>query len=138
MKIVHEEWHKELLVLVKAKYFDDYSIKVDGEWHKGRVVLKCEIYNRVGDVVREFDDGLGMWSSGGKFSITFKRKYNRQGFLKLKRIVSIEHISDEYDRVLPLFIEESLEIAEGYVEKEYRNKNNKLVTDGLPDSLKGL
>lgn len=136
-KIIHGETYKGLHIVLSAKYSNTRSIKVNGKLHAGKVILYCEIFDGESSVA-SVDSLFGCIHEYSPHRIGYDRKYERYGFLKLKRKEHLVHISDEYDRVYPLFLDYCRAKAGAIVKRMNRDKDAQEITDGLPDSLKIL
>lgn len=140
MKLVHEEEYKGLKIVIRATFEDKMGVRLnsDSKWHMGAVYLYGEIKEGHAKIVKTFDTQHDYDIGYDDYQITYKRVYKRTGILKLKKEYHIIHIKDEYEKVLPLFVERMKVVADDYRDEENRKKRNKETTDGLPDSLSGL
>lgn len=140
MKVVHEEVYREVKISVRALFKDDRGIRInsESEWLMGSVYLCSEIKDDKGKSLKVFDTQHDYDIGYDDYQIEYKRKHERVGLLKLKRKCSIIHISEEYDRVLPLFIQRVKIEVDAYRDMKDRGSRNKKITDGLPDSLNNL
>src|SRR5690606_22777040 len=134
-KLVHEETYKEHSVKVYAEYIDDYEMQVNDEWFEGRVMFYATAEkknaNKPVEIYPNPIDDNDFW-------VSFKRKVERYGFLKLRKQYSIVHISEEYERVFPLLLSYCKKRVDKIADREERMKHNQKITDGLPDSLREL
>ena len=135
---VHEKWYDNHLIEITARYTDDYEEWINGDRYTGLVLLSCNIINNTGDTIKTSNNHSEVFSSDENHTIRFQRKVDRYGFMKLKRKYSVIHIADEYERVLPLFLEYCREIVDRLARKQKRDIDCKKITDGLPDSLRDL
>lgn len=135
-KVVHNEKIDDYLLVVTAKYENETATKIKEEWFEGRVVVECCVYDKNNSLIASYDNKSDNYDY--PYHIGFKRKYERYGFMKLRKREYMVHISDEYERVLPLLLESSRGIARKLVEKETKKNLAQYMTDGLPDSLKNL
>ena len=138
-KVIHNEKIKDLLMKVTAKYENKNAIKVNDNWVEGRVILKCQIYNTKNELVLSFNNKCdSSISEEYPYHIGFKRKYERYGFLNIRRKEYLVHISEEYNRVYPLFLEYCQLKTKSLSRVLDRDNEAQKITDGLPDSLKDL
>lgn len=136
-KIVHSEMCSGLLLEISAKYRDDHSIKVNGKWYDGRVILYCKIFDD-GELIINFNSAMGSLHQNSLYYIAYGRKHERYGFLKLKKKTHLIHISEVYDKVYPSFLEYCRSKASAMARTIQRERNEQEIVDGLPDSLKAL
>ncbi|MCM3109898.1 hypothetical protein [Lederbergia lenta] len=137
-KIVHEEVYKDHIVKISAEYKKDYGIKVNGEWYYGRIDLHGEILDNTGNYLTTISNDEYRHYENSKYAIMFHRQYIRYGFMKLRKEYSVIHISDEYERVFPLFLDRCHKYVDNVVEDNAVKLSEQEITDGLPDSLKEL
>ncbi|MGG0667787.1 hypothetical protein ABE073_04575 [Lederbergia citrisecunda] len=140
MKAVHKEAYKGYEITVNATFDDNTGVRIskDHDWCMGEVILSCKITDSRGKVNETFNTSQDYDIGSDKYQIAFQRKFNRSGFLNLKKEYYIVHIADEYNRVLPLFIERAKREVDYLAYSENKKKSNQEITDGLPDSLKNL
>lgn len=139
MKTVKEFHYKGYVINIAAEYSEDTGVKVDGEWKYGEVILYCTVYDIIGNKVLRLDSLLGQFMEhGSKFYIGHENTPERYGFLKLKKRYIYTHISEEYERVFPEFLDYCKTRVDELRIEDTKEKYLQRVTDGLPDSLKDL
>lgn len=139
MKTVKEFQYKGHMISIAAEYSEDAWVVVDGEWKHGEVLLYCTVYDAVGNKVLEFDSlSDQFWEPDPRFFIAHKNTPERYGFLKLKKRYIYTHISEEYERIFPEFVEYCKTEVDKLCIEDTKEKYLQSVTDGLPDSLKDL
>ncbi len=140
-KIVHEEEYKNHSIEISARFVDSYGIKLNNKWHNGAVYIegvirdsehkeRCRLSVDNNHPFRDYDES--------PYAIMYHSERVRYGFLKLKSYKKLIHISDEYERVLPLFIKRCKDEVDRLVREQEMKNYEQNVTDGLPDSLKEL